>query len=503
MSTYINVTVGDGGLLGRVKGQQQASRFAFAEEQRRKEIEAAKAKAEADKKKDQGRKLDPQPYKRDLTAHRHPSGGLIGVTYETTGDFATSSLTLKVGLPGFSKSVEISGISDPGQRGVNDITLPASGSTTAVEAPPGLHYHDSRFAKPFQAWSGLDVTGSGSPPRLYEGTAAPPLTSQVDTWVPYYTQTSTDKTQVFVLPLAPNACIFVYLHNKLKLFNVFRRVSRRIQRAVNPRAETSTIPQITNMMWYDGQQENLTVFDFDHAETFKSYQAYCVLVSDKRVAVLNTPPGLVTALRRVSPEATPNTKVTTTLSSGGGQYTNYGPPSGRSDYFYTVPTTTQQVDSFSDATWNAGAAYGSVSAANQVLAKQFGMGWLQYSSHGGRFFTPAVYQYLGGAMNLTGATAQNYAAMRSAYYSKAPSRFLAPCVQACNTDDTEFYVTTTQPSTITSAVPAANFTKARGYVVKQGESSSGSVYYCWDWGDKASCKAALLALGFSAGDLAV
>lgn len=77
MSTYINVTLGDGGLLGRVKGQQEAARFAFAEQQRLKELEAEKARQDRDKEQ-QGRKLPVQQYKRELIAHRHPGkGGLF------------------------------------------------------------------------------------------------------------------------------------------------------------------------------------------------------------------------------------------------------------------------------------------------------------------------------------------------------------------------------------------------------------------------------------------
>jgi len=78
MATYINVVVGGDDLLSKVKGQQQAGRFAFQEQQRRRELEQEVKKDDKDKKREQGRKLEPTPYKRELAAHRHPSG-LLGV----------------------------------------------------------------------------------------------------------------------------------------------------------------------------------------------------------------------------------------------------------------------------------------------------------------------------------------------------------------------------------------------------------------------------------------
>ncbi len=246
--------------------------------------------------------------------------------------------------------------------------------------------------------------------------------------------------------------------------------------------------------------EDYTIYEFDHAEQFAEYSAYCVIVSSNSVREIPAPAGLMALLRRISPPVTSNSKTTTTYSSGGGQYITAGPPYDPS-YFYALPTTTQQVDGFSNAVWEGTAAYGAASAANEVLAKQFGMGYLNEADHKGNFFTPAVFQYLGGNLSLSGAASRDYAAMRAAYYPRAPRKFLAPCVEFCLTSDTQFYVTQTQPATTTSMVPNSAFKKDKAYLVKNGESSPGDVFYAWDWGDKASCRASLLALGFSSSDL--
>jgi len=65
MSTYINVTGDDGGLLERVKGQQRAARFSFNEQQRLSKVQE-QIKQEETKSREQGRKLPVQPFKREL-----------------------------------------------------------------------------------------------------------------------------------------------------------------------------------------------------------------------------------------------------------------------------------------------------------------------------------------------------------------------------------------------------------------------------------------------------
>lgn len=88
MSTYINVVDGGDDLLSKVKGQQQAGRFALLEQQRLKELEQEKKKQE-ETKKDQGRKLDPTPFKRQLIAHRHP-GDLTPLVVSWRGTWTPS-----------------------------------------------------------------------------------------------------------------------------------------------------------------------------------------------------------------------------------------------------------------------------------------------------------------------------------------------------------------------------------------------------------------------------
>lgn len=74
MSTYINVTNGDGGLLERIKAQQRAVRFAYAEQQRLEKLNAENNRQDSEEGQDERRLLVEQ-HKRETTAHRHPKGG--------------------------------------------------------------------------------------------------------------------------------------------------------------------------------------------------------------------------------------------------------------------------------------------------------------------------------------------------------------------------------------------------------------------------------------------
>lgn len=102
MSTYINVVDGGDDLLSKVKGQQQAGRFAFLEQQRRKELEQETKKQQ--EQKDQGKKPDPTPFKRELIAHRH----------KTLTPFCFNWQGTLVGGATQSKTVVVRGVNVPG-----------------------------------------------------------------------------------------------------------------------------------------------------------------------------------------------------------------------------------------------------------------------------------------------------------------------------------------------------------------------------------------------------
>ena len=495
MATYVNVTVGGGELLDRDRQQRQASRFDALEKQKNEELQAEKAKQSEEK---QGKALKPLPYQRDPAAHRTPTGGVVGVTYSTSTDnVAARTIKLKVGTPDFGAFVEIRGIYDPGLVLINDVTLPASGNNgVTVEAVGGIHYRDTFYTNPYQAWSGLDIGGRGSPPLLYQGTVPPPMDTSVDTWTPTYDTYSASKSQVLVFPAGGRNCLFVYVHNSLKTFNTFKRIARRRQQSINATPATGYFPpEVSDATWYDMRQTNSTVFEYVNTQTFKAYEVFAVLVTESTATQVTVPQVFLDAIKKLVPPVGINGTISRTLESGGGQISAYVP--GNSDSFFTLPTTYQNCPYFDSAIWQASTPYGTVPSGNDVLAKQFGLGWLQYSNHAGRFFSPAVFSYLKGTLSLQGTAPKQYAAMRTQLAGPPPTKYLAPCVKSCNTDDTEFYSTTTTPATTTTPVPAAAFKPERKHLVKRGEISAGTLYYVWDWDNQRFCRLQLAALGFA------
>lgn len=496
MATFINVTVGEAGLLEQDRQQREVQRLAASEQRQRSKLSRQKKTSEQEPN---GREVKRLPVLRSPAANRTPVGGAVmGVTYEMYSDnYAARTSKLRVGTPDFQVVAEVGGISDPDLRVINDVTLPASGNNgTVVEAVGGIHYVDSSFANPYQAWSGLYATGVGAPPLLYQGTAPPPSKSQVDTWTAFYDTYSTDQSRQFVVPAGGQNCVFIYVHNKLKMYNIYRRIRRREQTTENARTEAAMAPGIGTGTWYDMRQVNRTIYEYVNTQTFAAYEIFAFLVTPRAVTQLTVPSTLETLIRAICPPVSVNGTTSRLLESAGGQVSGYGP--GSTSYFFTLPNVYGNMPSIDDSAWQASATYGTIPYGNDVLAKQFGIGWLQYNDHKGYFFSPAVFSYLQASLTLTGTDAKDYSAMRLQLNGKPPTKYLAPCVPFCSGDDTEFSVTRTMPATTSDAIPESSFQPDRRYVVKRGEVSGGTLYYCWDWDDKAYCRQQMLALGFTA-----
>ena len=499
MSTYITVTSGTGALVTRVKQVQQANREAQLQRESDTALQAQIDNAIAREASQTERPIGGNP---DTSIERRPSaqreaGAVMGVTYSLNVDSTEArTVKLRVGTTDFALSAEIGEIFDPGLVTINDVTLPNSGSGgDAVEAVGGLQYYDSFFTNPYQAWSGLDASGIGAPPLLYQGSVPPPASSQVDVWTASYDTFSADCSATLVLPAGGQNCVFIYVHNKIKAFNTYRRIQRRTQERENPRTETDLVDRIGTGTWYDMRQTNRVIFEYVDTQQFAAYQIYAFLVTSKAVSPITVPSEALTYIQALCPPITVNATAQKLTESGGGQVSGYGP--GSSSYFFTLPNVYDQAPAVDQAAWQDSTVYGTYPVDNDVLAKQFGIGWLQYSDHSGNFFSPAVFAYLKGGLDLQAADAKQYAAMRLQLGGLPPRKYLAPCVQTCATEDTEFYSTKTEPVSITTALDETLFRLERRYAVKKGEVSAGDLYFCWDWDKRNYCRQQLSSLGFS------
>lgn len=497
MSTQITVTSGSDALLVTAQQVQAANRAAQLQRSRdqRTENKAANAVTEVVAETSTGGNSDTSIERRPAAMRQ--GGAVMGVTYSLDVDSSEArTVKLRVGTADFAQVAEVGGIFDPGMITVNDVTLPASGNNgVVVEAVGGLHYYDPYFANPYQAWSGLDLSGVGAPPLLYQGTTPPPTSSTVDVWTPSYDTLNADRSTALVFPAGGRNCLFVYVHNKIKAFNTYRRIQRRTQATENPRTQTGLIARIGTSTWYDMRQINRVIYEYVDTQQFAAYQIFAFLVTANGVSSVSVPAQLSTYIQALCPAVTVNSTGSKLTESGGGQVSGYGP--GSSSYLFPLPNVYGSVPNIDLGAWSDDTTYGSIPSGNDVLAKQYGIGWLQYSDHEGNFFSPAVYAYLKGSLNLQTAEAQQYGPMRVQLNGIPPAKYLAPCVESCTTDDTDFYVTGTTPADISTALDPGLFRREPRYKVSKGESSAGTLYYCWDWDRISYCRQQLSSLGFS------
>lgn len=126
----------------------------------------------------------------------------------------------------------------------------------------------------------------------------------------------------------------------------------------------------------------------------------------------------------------------------------------------------------------------------QVLDKQLGIGYLETSDHSGKFFTPAIYEWLAGNARLS----TNYSDVLPAFYQ--PGNETSPFVGVylsvgSGTEDAiEMRATTTQPSDITTIHTALDW-------VTINTGSRYGDYLVWDWGNPEYCQQRLQALGMN------
>lgn len=126
----------------------------------------------------------------------------------------------------------------------------------------------------------------------------------------------------------------------------------------------------------------------------------------------------------------------------------------------------------------------------QVLSKQLGIGYLETSDHSGKFYTPAVYEWLSGNATLT----TSYSEVTPAFYQPgdANNPFVGVYLSVGNgTEDAiEMRATATQPIDITTAHAALDW-------VTINTASRYGDYLVWDWGNPEYCQQRLQALGMN------
>lgn len=437
-------------------------------------------------------------------AQRIELGSTMGVEYTTQLIPGTPSATLRleVGPPGLPQKVQVD-LTEPSGAGATNLP-PSTDTSSGSESVLGFLI---TYASPdFFGNSWRTEYPCGYTFQTGPGTA--PTTSWTEYTVPRVVTQDFNDSHAYLLPVGNKGCIFVYLYSKLRVLTVFERLGRTDRVSTNPR-ETSSGCSAMPGTYYDRESTFEEVDTFDNIEQRQRYQVLAFYVNQDSVRQLEVPEQFETAMRALHPPLEVNDSQEQLTSSvftrfefadvaGSTEPSNYNGPV---TYGYsTVPVVNISKQRQASLHGN----YVEVNARNDVLAKQFGLGYLNTETHDGPFFTPAVYTFMRSAMNLSVAAAQTYAHMRSTYFSRAPKRYLAPCVIPTSCTEQQvvgFDQTTTAPVNIDTPVDDGEFKRERKYDVALNGSYDYEVVYGWDWDQPDYCAQQLKALGFAAADL--
>lgn len=437
-------------------------------------------------------------------AQRLQLGSTMGVEYTTQLIPGTPSATLRleVGPPGLQQKVQVNLLEPSGAAASN---LPPSTDTSS--GPESVLGFLITYASPdFFGNNWRTEYPCGYTFQTGPGTA--PTTSWTEYTTPRVVTQNFDDSHAYLMPVGNKGCIFVYLYSKLKVLTVFERMGRTDRVSTNPR-ETSSGCSSMPGTYYDRESTFEEVDTFDNTEQRQRYEVLAFYVNQDSVRQLEVPQQFEDAMRALHPPLEVNdteeqltsavfTRFEFADVAGSTEPSNYNGPV---TYGYSsVPVVSISKQRQSSLHGN----YVEVNARNDVLAKQFGLGYLNEETHDGSFFTPAVYTFMRSAMNLSVASARTYAHMRSTYFSRAPKRYLAPCVIASSCTEQQsvgFDQTTTGPVDIDTPVDAADFRRERKYDVALNGSYDYEVVYGWDWDQPDYCAQQLKALGFTAADL--
>lgn len=462
-------------------------------------IEQLKAQSAAE------RSSVPDLYKKKRpAAQRLTTGSTMGVEYTTEliSGFPSSTLRLIVGPPGQQQKVQVD-LLEPSSAGATN--LPAStDSSSGSESVVGFL---TTSAPDFFGFTWRTQYPCGFTFQTGKGTA--PTTSWTEFTTPRVDVQNYDDSQKYLLPIGDKSCIFIYLYSKLKVLTVFERFGRTDRVSVNAR-ETSSGCGLQPGTYYDRQSTFQEIDTVDNIEQRQRYQVLAFYVNENSVRQLEVPQSLEDAIRALHPPMVVNDTAEQATSSSFTRF-EFADVAFSSDepQNYDGPVTLgySQVPFVNISKIRQASLHGNyeeVNARNAVLARQFGIGFINEESHDGEFFSPAVFRFITAAMDLKVASARNYAYMRSTYFSKAPRRYLAPCVfeSSCSTQQSVgFDETSTAPVDIDTAVPSSAFKRQKRYDIALNGAYDYEVVYGWDWDNSSFCKQQLKGLGFTDADL--
>lgn len=507
MSTRITVTTSDLSLVQRVQEVQRNGR----EGQLQREVDAQltsqvrEAAAEAQALLNRPRGGLPNTDVARRPAAQREETGIFAAELKTRYDENSNTFFVAASVPGVDDVVEIA----TAASGRGSVTPEPGYTDTTLFTAYGRVYKDIDTNE----WSIYRNGSFGEATNYEDRLAEPPRTSnQTDVAYRLFKRTA-DQSVSLMLPLSGSDGVLLYIHNRIEFYNKYTESTNKVYSSVNERNIRINAQTLEPYQWgdpgyvadWDAQGHTRITYTYTGQQAFPAYQILAFYVSDQGVKQINVPPALAASLEAIYPPVSANGSMNSVGEINYDQYYAHNPIGfvnvTRSNY----TTTYQSEPVFDQQVWQQSSKYGLLQPNSYVLPQHFGLGYLNTNSHGGSFFTPAVFRFISGTMTLNDATAQSYAAMRSAYFSNAPFTFYAPCARTGSCQDitiTEFDLTRTQPETVTTALADTLFRRNKATDVEIGE-PEGEILYGWDWGNPAQCRSQALALGFSSAELSL
>lgn len=497
MSTNINVTVGGNQLVDKSKAAQQANRVQFLESRQDKAAkdettEKVAAQIAAQQLRREG--AVPEYQTQEQTSAQRKGGGIAGINGSTERPWPADYdlLSLEVVEPG----------------GVND---------SIEEEFPDIP------AFPITIPQDVDTTESTGVGDELGFSTVHQIIKQYKFW-----SDSGSSNNLFILPVDRKTAIFVYHIHKFRREAVSEKTYERFQEQEGYYFQNSPGFQTLS---YRGTVSVSINFQIIQNYIQVTNEAVCYVFDNKKIRQINMPVQLLNKLLRFIPiklqgSVKPGTGGSVSFS---GPYDTGPTPSVE----FTPPTYVNGIVEFLNDESNLNQiALTDPGFSEQFLARSFGLGNLTSNNHSDlSYFSPAVYTFIDGNMDLGTNNTHLYDYMRTEYFTNAPRSYVsldaigditgarglaqsgmsvsAISGQLNRSEKTIarwlsyaseeippvkfFQVTKKNPRSIEEAMEDKDFSDFNlGYR---------GFYNAWDWGNPQFCRSRLLALGFTSSDL--
>lgn len=334
------------------------------------------------------------------------------------------------------------------------------------------------------------------------GTLPEPSAHTDESYWFYINQDQISYKNVLLLPVGNNTNIVIVVAREVKASHVHM-----VNYTDSWQANIGTNPNNNTPTHYYTGDVTATLGPTYSVSSDVLFTNYCYVVSEKKIRQLQLPAGLNTMINTLYPDPSLGTDPYDSFTSGvdyGSGYT-YSPEGNVEKGTLTAQIPKLNYDVYfghSPYEDDLKGEYNGLNEQTRIFARHFGIGNYVRPYHASiTYFTPAIYTWLKGQMDLSHASPTNlaYAGYRQNFFANAPSLYIDPTVGESSAvwDNTDRAGITRQtPVRVDEAMPFAAFTQRKKLPNSQ------ATYISWDWGNMSYCRQQALDLGFQEADLA-